>query len=338
MRDAIRAVPDSTYTCELMCDELDGAYPLRVAITIQGDEVLVDFAGTAPQQPRGGVNSTFTYTQAHAAYALKCALLPDVPSNEGCYKPFRIVAPAGSVLNCTRPTSVMNRTKTGWYIAPLIFGALAPVIPNQVMASCGLMTAMNAYGVSADGQAFNASLFNAGGMGAGQNSDGTATTIFPSSASNVPVELFETAVPLVVWEKELVPDSGGAGMQRGGLGQRITVGRLPNYQGSLIVSVSPHRQVFAPEGLLGGERGSPARVAVDGRYLTRDEITQQTGALHLTSDETRVSMETAGGGGFGAPHERPREAIERDARDGLVTEETMTTKDSQTTHGLCCCL
>ncbi len=319
MRDAIRAVPDGTYRCELLCDELDGAYPLRVAITVTDDELLVDFAGTAPQQPRGGVNCTFSYTQAHAAYALKCALLPDVPSNEGCYEPIRIVAPAGSVLNCAHPASVMNRTKTGWYIAPLVFGALAPVIPNQVMASGGLMTAVNVYGIGADGQAFNSQLFNAGGLGAGARNDGLSTTVFPSSASNVPVELFEVAAPIVVHEKEFMPDSAGAGARRGGFGQRVSFSRLPAYEGSVVLSVGIHRHVMPPEGLLGGELGRPARVQMDGRYLTRDEITANTGAVHLSHSEQVVTVETAGGGGFGPPVERPAELLERDVRDELVS-------------------
>lgn len=319
MRDAIRAVPDGIYRRRLLCDELDGAYPLCVAITVHGDELLVDFEGTAMQQPRGGVNCTFTYTQAHAAYALKCALLPDVPSNEGCYAPIRIVAPAGSVLNCTHPASVMNRTKTGWYIAPLIFGALASVIPGQVMASGGLMTAFNVYGIGADGQAFNSQLFNAGGLGAGARNDGSSTTVFPSSASNVPVELFEVAAPILVHEKEFMPDSAGAGARRGGFGQRVSCSRLPGYEGSVVLSVGIHRHVIPPEGLLGGEPGRPAHVHMDGRYLSRDEITANTGALRLTRPDQVVTIETAGGGGFGDSAERPAELIERDLRDGLFT-------------------
>jgi N-methylhydantoinase B/oxoprolinase/acetone carboxylase alpha subunit len=301
-----------------LCDELDGAYPLRVAITVNRDRLLVDFAGTAPQQPRGGVNCTFTYTQAHAAYALKCALLPDVPSNEGCYKPISVVAPEGSVLNCTHPASVMNRTKTGWYIAPLVFGALAPVIPNQVIASGGLMTAVSVYGLGADGQAFNSQLFNAGGLGAGAQNDGLSTTVFPSSASNVPVELFEVAAPVLVHEKEFMPGSAGPGRRRGGFGQPVSISRLPDYAGSVVLSVGIHRHVTPPEGLLGGEAGRAAHVHMDGHYLSRDEITAHTGAVLLNQPEQVVTVETAGGGGFGDPAERPAELIERDVRDGLL--------------------
>ncbi len=247
MRDAIRAVPDGTYSCALTFDELDGPLPLQVAIKVHGDEITVDYTGCAPQHPRGGINCTLTYTLAHSAYSLKCALLPDVPSNSGCYKPIHVIAPEGSVVNCKPPASVTNRTRTGWYLAPLIFGALSQVVPNQVMASGGLMTGYKVYGIAKDESTFNAWLFNAGGLGGNAHGDGASSTIFPSSASNVPTELFEVAVPVLVHEKELVPNSGGAGKHRGGLGQRVTISRLPSYDGSLFVMLLPHRQVVPPE-------------------------------------------------------------------------------------------
>ncbi len=319
MRDSIRAIPDGIYRSELTFDELDGPLPLCAAITVQGDELNVDFTGSAPQQPRGGINCTMTYTLAHTAYALKCALLPEIPSNAGCYRPIHLHAPEGSVLNCTPPVPVTNRTRTGWYIAPLIFGALASVLPDHVMASGGLMTGFKVYGVAEDGASFNAWLFNSGGLGAGAHSDGVSATIFPSSASNVPIELFEVAVPVLVHEKELVTDSGGAGKYRGGLGQRVTISRLPGYRGQLVVSVWPHRLVVPPEGLLGGEPGARTRVLIDNRPLTRAEVLASTGALYLETPDQRVSVETAGGGGFGPADERSRELAVRDRLEGLVS-------------------
>ncbi len=321
MREAIRAVPDGTYTCALTFDELDGPLPLKVAITVRDDEIVVDYTGSAPQHPRGGINCTLTYTLAHTAYSLKCALLPEVPSNAGCYRPIRVIAPKGSVLNCQPPASVMNRTRTGWYLAPLVFGALAEVVPDKVMASGGLMTGYKVYGVAKDGTSFNAWLFNSGGLGGSAHGDGASSTIFPSSASNVPVELFEVAVPLLVQEKEFAPDSGGAGKHRGGLGQRVTISRLPGYEGSLFVMLWPHRQVVPPEGLQGGEPGQRTRVLLDGKLLTRAEITSSTGAIYLDDPEQIITIETAGGGGFGSPTDRSVELIERDRRDGVVTND-----------------
>lgn len=317
IRAAVRALPDGEYAAETVFDELDGPLVAKVKLLVQGETLSVDFCGSAPQHPRGGINSTLSYTTAHSCYALKCALLPDVPSNEGCYAPFSVSAPLGSIFNCVRPASTMNRTKSGWYIAPLIMMALSKALPQQVFASGGLMGAIGVYGREADGRGFNASLFNAGGLGATYCNDGVSTTVFPSSASNVPVELYEVAAPVLISEKEMIVGSGGAGKYRGGLGQRATIKRLPGSTAHIIVAASPHRQNPAPEGLHGGQAGSPARVGLNGKWLTRLEATQLTGAYDLREGD-ELTVDTAGGGGYGNPAERDPAAVAIDLRDGLV--------------------
>jgi N-methylhydantoinase B/oxoprolinase/acetone carboxylase alpha subunit len=124
-----------------------------------------------------------------------------------------------------------------------------------------------------------------------------------------------------VHEKDFVPDSGGAGKYRGGLGQRVTISRLPGYQGSLFVMLWPHRQVVPPEGLVGGAAGKRTRVLWNGKELSRSEITADTGVIHLDNPREIITIETAGAGGFGPPHERGRELLERDLRDGLVSRQ-----------------
>lgn len=317
MRAAVRALPDGDYAAATAFDEFDGPLPACVTLRVRADTLSVDFAGSAPQQPRGGINSTLSYTTAHSTYALKCALLPGVPSNEGCYTPFSVTAPAGSIFNCIRPASTMNRTKSGWHIAPLIMRALSEALPGSVFASGGLMAAISVYGREPDGRSFNASLFNAGGLGASQHGDGSNTLVFPSSASNVPVELFEVAAPVLVLEKELIAGSGGAGRHRGGLGQRISLKRLPGSAATIIAAASPHRQHPAPEGLHGGLPGTPARVARNGRWLTREEVMQQAGAIALEDGET-LTVDTAGGGGFGRPELRDATSVLRDTESGLL--------------------
>src|SRR6185437_10196182 len=106
-------------------------YPLK--LTVQGDEIELDFAGAPAQLPQGGLNCTYSYTAAHATYPMKCLLSPQVRSNAGCYRPFTVKAPEGSILNCTKPASVNLRTRVGWYIAPNIFRALADAAPAQVL-------------------------------------------------------------------------------------------------------------------------------------------------------------------------------------------------------------
>src|SRR5206468_1834529 len=122
--------------------------------------------------------------------------------------------------------AVNTRTRTGWYIAPNIFMALARAIPDQVQAFTGLPASLLAYGVGPDGRVYNDHLFQGGGQGASAHGDGKAALLWPTSAANTSVELFETRTPVLVLEKGLVADTGGAGRHRGGVGQVVRVRKL----------------------------------------------------------------------------------------------------------------
>jgi 5-oxoprolinase (ATP-hydrolysing)/N-methylhydantoinase A len=163
MRAAIRAVPDGEYRSALTFDAVGKVLNLAVRIVVAGDELLVDYLGAPAQVERGAINCTYGYTAAHTVYALKCLLTPGVPANAGCYRPIQVAAPEGSILNCRYPAAVNLRTAVGWYLAPLIFGALAGVLPERVQAFTGLPAAISAYGLGPDGQAFNDHLFQGGG-------------------------------------------------------------------------------------------------------------------------------------------------------------------------------
>jgi len=166
MRDAIRALPDGTYAGEVWNNPLGTPlrYPLKLVVA--GDAIALDFAGAPPQLPQGGLNCTLNYTAAHATYPLKCLLTPAVRGNAGCYRPFTVQAPAGSVLNADKPMAVNLRTRTGWYIAPNVFGALAKAAPARVQAATGLPVAVNIYGHDPEGGIYSDHLFMGGGQGA----------------------------------------------------------------------------------------------------------------------------------------------------------------------------
>src|SRR5258708_1832917 len=183
----------------------------------------MDMASTRapPQMPQGGLNCTLNYTAAHATYPLKCLLTPGVRGNAGCYRPFAVTAPEGSALNCDRPFAVNLRTRTGWYIAPNVFGALAKAAPGRVQAATGLPVAVNIYGHDAGGAIYSDHLFMGGGQGGSASGDGVSSLLWPTSAANTSVELFEQRVPVIVVDKTFIPDSGGPGRTRGGLGQRV---------------------------------------------------------------------------------------------------------------------
>lgn len=318
MRKAIAAIPPGEYVGEAEFDEIN-LLKIKATVTFDGETVTVDYAGSSPQQPMGGINCTYSYTQGQTSYCLKYLLIPDVPENEGCYGPVRIVAPEGSVMNCTFPASVRTRTRSGWYAHSAINAALADVLPERVMAPNGLMGGISAYGRDPRGRQYYAHFFDGGGMGAGQRADGSPSLIFPSSASNVPIEMFEVAAPILMHEKEYLADSGGAGKHRGGLGQRASFSRLPGWPEPVIVNFWAHRMRVPPFGLAGGGDALASTVAIDGKELTREEFLTKTEGLALDDDSTICTSDIAGGGGFGSPLERPTEQVLADVMDGYVS-------------------
>jgi N-methylhydantoinase B/oxoprolinase/acetone carboxylase alpha subunit len=320
MRRAIADVPPGEYGATVEFDEIN-LLTINVRVAFDGREVLVDFEGTSHQQPMGGINCTLSYTMGQTSYAMKYLLIPEAPENEGCYNAVRIVAPEGSLLNCVFPASVRTRTRSGWYIHSALAAALADVLPARVMAPNGLMGGIQAYGRDSRGRQYYAHFFDGGGMGAGATSDGNPTLIFPSSASNVPVEMFEVAAPVLIHEKEFVCDSTGAGLHRGGPGQRVSFSRVPGWPEPVIVNFWAHRMRVPPFGLEGGGAASPSRVFIDGRELDRQQFLSQTEGFQLADDATVCTAEIAGGGGFGDPRQRPRDRVREDVRNGLVSPE-----------------
>lgn len=316
MRDAIRAIPDGEYTHAVQFPAIDEVLTLPVRVVVRGDELLVDWSGAPPQLERGGINCTMSYTAAHSVYALKCMLSPETPSNAGCYRPISVQAPEGSILNCRYPASVAQRTNTGWNCAPALFGAISPVLPEQVQAFTGLPMGMSAYGYDGDGQLFNDHLFQGGGQGASAHGDGKSALLYPTSAANTSVELFETRTPIIVEQKTLRADSGGAGKQRGGLGQAVTIRKL--YDDGLAVQTGAHSErIFVDQpGLFGGQPGGRADAFIE-QETTR--LTGQHGLITLRDHKERATITIAGGSGYGDPHERSLDLVQRDFDDGLIT-------------------
>ena len=319
MRVAIEAVPDGTYGSSVRFDGVDHPLELAVEITVDGTRLRTAWEGP-PQLPVGGINCTMNYTAAHSVYALKSILTPDIPSNAGCFRPVEVTAPDGSILNCHYPAGVNMRTHTGWYCAPAIFKALAPALPNQVQAFTGLPMGAGAYGREKGKPYFNDHLFQGGGQGASTHGDGKNALLYPTSAANTSIEMFETRVPLLVEEKSLIPDSGGPGKYRGGLGQRIQVRKLHDDGEPVLLSLHPQGMLVSTEGLFNGQAGRRAKVAVTTRQGSLEN--QDVGSMaELRTTEDVCTIEMPGGSGYGNPHERDVAALQRDREDGYVTSE-----------------
>jgi len=306
MRSAIGKLPSGTYRHEFQTDGLDQPFTYRIAVTVAGERIGVDYAGTSPQADRA-INCTMTYTFAMTAYALKCALLPNLPNNEGIFRCIEVTAPACTIVNPRFPAAVGGRMATGHYLPCAVFGALAPIIPDRVMAASGSpLWSLIQTGVHPDGKTYANVLFFNGGMGATDSNDGQNTYAWPSNVSNVPVELIERNSALFVHRKELRSGSGGAGKFRGGLGQEIEFEVISQTPVGIIFMAERCR--FPAPGMQGGEPGAPGEVRIDGVPVDyRKNAVLRPGQMIL--------LKTPGGGGMGAPAERDGRAVERDRRE-----------------------
>ena len=318
MRDAITALPDGDYEHVVQGDGIDEVMTYPIKLSIRGDEIAVDFNGAPPQTERGGSNCTLGYTMAHATYPLKCMLTPDVPGNAGCYRPMSVTAPQSSIFNCDKPKAVDTRVRTGWYIAPNVFGALADAAPDRVQGFTGIPSSALFHGKGADGQYYNDHLFQGGGQGGSSQGDGKSALLYPTSAANTSVELFETRVPVVVIEKALLPDSGGPGRKRGGLAQIVSTRKLSDNDELCQVGLYPNGVKAPMQGLYGGRPGRSGSA----RFMESDGSVRDLGVgalAHFTETHQRGDLILSGGSGYGDPWSRDYDDVQRDLDEGYVT-------------------
>lgn len=322
LRDAIAAIPNGIYHSEVEIDGFDEPLTIRCAVTINDRDIVVDYAGSSPQVKRG-INVVLNYTHAYSTYALMCAIAPNIPNNEGAFRPIKITAPLGSILNCRRPAAVGARHLIGHFVSQPVMAALAQAIPDRVVAdsSAGLWNTMLEGELNERGELFAYIYFSAGGMGARPDRDGLSATAFPSGITGVPAEVIEAVAPVLMHKRELRIDSGGAGKFRGGLGQEMELEVTTGYPATH--SPMYDRTIFPANGFLGGEAGAVGEILIsDGsRPHPKTRYTLQPGQ--------RVTLRLPGGGGFSAPHERDPTALLEDVRQGYISVEA-----AQQTYGI----
>ncbi len=321
MRKAISALPDGEYEAEQWCDGMGDPFCYRLRVKVEQDNMIIEFLDGPHQLPIGGTNVTLSMLLSNAIFMVKCLLFSEIPGNDGNFRPVSVEAPEGSVFNCTRPAAVNNRTRTTWTIQPAIAQALASVLPDKVRGHTGYPVALKTYGYTSTGQAFNDHFFIAGGLGASSQGDGEKTALFPTSAANVSVEMFEMRTGFLVVEKEFIPDSGGPGKFRGALGQRTVIRRRAGETGGKYTIGGWSTGLLSDTpGLFGGEAGNRMRF-----YSTAAHdapIVDHFKGLFVDLDElTTITVEVSGGSGFGNPKDRSREAIRKDLEDEFVTPE-----------------
>lgn len=319
MRAAIAEMADGEYTNEVFTDGMGAPLKIAVKLKVEGDAISVDYAGSSPQIDHGGINCTMIYSLGHTLYTLACLLTPEVPVNEGCFEPIRVTAPEGSIINCTFPASVGSRVNTGWYIHGAIFQALSAVLPDRIQAGNGLMSILQTYGVEADGKVFNTHFFCGGGRGATSGGDGTGHNMFPSSASNVPIEVFELNSPVLINAKEFIQNSAGRGKFRGSSGERVSMSRLAGHPHPLHIYLHPHRLSFAAEGAFGGKPGTKTVVALNGETVSDADSPMELGYVTLDHDTDVLTVEFPSGGGMFDPLDRDQEQAAADRQNGIVS-------------------
>jgi N-methylhydantoinase B len=312
MRAAIAKLPDGEWGYALDADGYRTPLHIQVTVTKTGDRVHVDYTGSSRQFPDASINCVTNITFADTYYPLKCSLTPDLPNNEGLFRAVTISAPEGSVFNTTMPSAVKSRSKSSFHIHVAIYGALQKALPDRIQAGSGSFWAITLHGTHPDdGSVFNVHILPNGGKGATPRTDGLCTVAFPYNGTVTPAEITENQAPILVRYKRLVPDSGGPGVRRGGLGQEIALevtGDRP-----IIASLRPDKVRHPPPGIAGGAPGMAGAYSLNGAAVAVVPQTLSPGDVYR--------MRLPGGGGWGDPTARDRARLIEDVRNGYVTRE-----------------
>jgi N-methylhydantoinase B len=320
MREEIAKIPDGIYQAEGVVEQAKGKdnIIIKVAVEVKGSDITVDLNGSSPQVDWGG-NVVYNFTYAYVFMAMKSMFGPDIPNNDGCATPIKMKAPEGTVVNCRFPAAVAARLVIGHFLTEIVYRALSKVAPNRVIAASGGTPAqMNVfYGRRNDRRPWHSVIIRGGGMGASAISDGHYVYIFPANGANTPIEIFESDTPLIVERRELIADSGGPGIMKGGLGQR-EVFKIPDDKYAPMPPVSlgiqAGRFIHPPEGLFGGSPGARAQFLVNGVPGNPYGLTQ-------LKPGDAVTIDAAGGGGHGNPSDRDPEMVENDVLEEYVSLE-----------------
>lgn len=319
----ISALSDGCYmgTSYLDDDGLGGdPLPITVTCRILGQRLAIDFAGTT-SQARGALNVARSALEATVYYAVKALLDPELMPNSGMFEGIEITAPEGSLVNPRFPAAVGARSITCNKISRALFAALAPALGAERAMAAGHdgVPAMVFSGPRpGGGEGFVYLETIGGGGGASTAADGMdAVQVHMTNTSNLPIEALEHEYGLRVVEYALVPDSGGAGRWRGGLGIAREVAAVGE---GVVFSIRSDGHALPPPGLDGGGDGAPARLLLKSGQRTETTLGGKVARLELRPGQS-VRLETAGGGGLGQPSERPPQRLAADLADGKVSED-----------------
>ena len=316
--EAIKSLSGGSATGEMTIDGFETPITLKVKLDIEDERILCDFDGSSKLDKKG-INVPLVYTKAYACYALKCAIAPEIPNNAASLAPFEISAPEGSIVNAPPPAPVALRHIIGHMVPDTVYDALDKILPDTVPAEgagslCNFQLSLRPRTDEAAPEHARRSevlAFNSGGSGARPELDGMSATAFPSGVMTMPAEATEHAGPVIIWRKELRPDSGGAGKQRGGLGQHMEVGATEGHEFDF--SAMLDRVDHPARGRRGGLEGHPTTIERSDGELMRGKGKQ------FVPHGEKVIMGFPGGAGYGDPASRDRDAVRRDLLRGYIS-------------------
>jgi N-methylhydantoinase B len=322
MREVIRAMPDGVYEFEDFLDddgiETDRPVRIHARVTVNGDNLTVDLSGSSPEV-HGPINATLGSTSSAINFAvIACADRPVAP-NAGCYRPVRIVAPEGLIVNARHPSPVAHRIAPGHVLLNVLFGALSQAVPDRLPAAYyGVSYVCSFQTVAGEGTRKVLVEIEVGGCGGHPAQDGSSAYSFGMhNNASIPIEMIESDLPLTITGYGLLPDTGGAGLRRGGLGL-YREWRVDSDRATFTAQMDRFR--FRPYGLAGGKPGAAGRLTLirDGKASS---LHSKVGNMPLRRGDI-IRLETSGGGGHGDPASRSRELVRQDVALGYVSEDS----------------
>lgn len=319
--EAIQALPRKSAMGEMTMDGFDTPITLKVKISVESERIVTDFAGTSGVDKKG-INCPLVYTKAYACYALKVAIAPEIPNNAASLAPFEVIAPENSIVHALHPAPVALRHIVGHFVPDAVYDAFDKIVPGLVPAEgagclCNFQVSLRPRSdgpVPIDARRSEVLTFNSGGSGARPEHDGLNATAFPSGVMTMPIEATEHAGPVIIWRKELRPDSGGAGKRRGGLGQYMEVGAQEGYE--FDIQAMFDRGQHPARGRRGGHNGATTTIMQD------DGTAMRVKGKQFVPHGRKVMMAFPGGAGYGNPSEREEEKIKTDLARGYISAET----------------
>ncbi len=318
--EAIAALPRMSADGDMTVDGFDTPITLKVKVTVHEDRIVSDFTGSSGLDKKG-INCPLVYAKAYACYALKVAIAPEIPNNAASLAPFEIVAPVDTIVNAVHPAPVALRHIVGHFVPDTVYAAFDKIVPGLVPAEgagclCNFQVSLRPRTdapAPADARRSEVLTFNSGGSGARPAFDGLNATAFPSGVMTMPIEATEHAGPVIIWRKELRPDSGGAGKMRGGLGQYMEVGAMEGHECDFQAMLD--RVDHPARGRRGGMAGGKTTIAQD------DGTTMNGKGKQFVPHGRRVLMAFPGGAGYGPASQRPKDHVLRDLARGYISAQ-----------------